>query len=312
MRDNLFICLTPYHIFFVLNFIKIKNIKNLDILILNDGNCDQAKVLHYLNILKDKKDLNSNILNIKLIKKNKFFIMLNLIKLFIYFFYKNNIYSNVYIANIINLYSHYILSLLSFKKIYTFDDGVANLNRNGPYFYPSKPNFIRRLFVKYDHNLIREKTACHYTVYNNIENIVDRIEYINVLDSLGNIATRKRDVEIYFIGQPVDKMNTDIDYKKIEELMDRFNITYYFSHPSEKNLPFNNLIETKLIGEDFFIERVSSGVSLKLYGFYSSILFNMSGIDNIEVYALYDKKLHENNKYIYDLMLNLDIKLLAI
>ena len=86
-------------------------------------------------------------------------------------------YNKYYIASIDNKFFQAILSKRKRdSKIYTFDDGVANIYKESIY-YVSHNDFIRDFFwnsmgVTCNMDDIKKNTELHYTIYKNFANIV--------------------------------------------------------------------------------------------------------------------------------------------
>ena len=58
--------------------------------------------------------------------------------------YKQKAFDTVFVGNLKTLYSRFLLSLVKFKKLCTFDDGVGHLYKSN-YFFAKNERFICKL-----------------------------------------------------------------------------------------------------------------------------------------------------------------------
>ncbi|HCQ9872952.1 TPA: hypothetical protein OMQ57_003745, partial [Acinetobacter baumannii] len=96
-----------------------------------------------------------------------------------------------------------LFSVLKYEKLYTFDDGLANLNYDGSYYRNEELSFTRRMLwhlvgVKTLVQNIRDKVKMHYTIYNDKKNIVSNTEYISLLDKQDFKANSNEGMEYSF------------------------------------------------------------------------------------------------------------------
>ncbi|MDO9670660.1 glycosyltransferase family 52, partial [Glaesserella parasuis] len=71
------------------------------------------------------------------------------------------------------------------RKIITFDDGLANLDRSS-FLYSNNRNFLsllgRLLGNKLDLESLKKSSLKHYTIYRSNKNIIDRLSYISLIN----------------------------------------------------------------------------------------------------------------------------------
>ncbi|WP_168405688.1 glycosyltransferase family 52 [Acinetobacter indicus] len=219
-------------------------------------------------------------------------------------------YTNIYLAGIHNLYIHKIISVLRFNNIITFDDGVGNINKSGVFFLEKKSfknKLIRFIFnIKFDIDLIKIKTKRHYTIYNNVDNIVENCKFINLFsDKENNLKPSFCGKEFsIFIGQPLEHINTNITYTDLENFLRIKEVNLYYPHPRETyNLNYNK-VDSLLIAEEYIINfiRENPTVKLKIYGFFSSVIFNIISINSIDVYVLTDDFMIKDYSLLYSML----------
>ncbi|MGE8600360.1 MAG: glycosyltransferase family 52 [Acinetobacter calcoaceticus] len=296
---NLFICLTPLQMIICLEIIHQKKIKEYGLICLFLTKSD--KYQYYFD--KIKKD---SLFSYAFYPKEKVIGIQLLLDVFIF---KRKIAANknflnienLYIASIDNRYVQVIFSILKYKKLYTFDDGLANLNYDGSYYRNEELSFSRRVLwhlvgVSFLVQNIRDKVKMHYTIYNDKKNIVSNTEYISLLDKRDFKANSKEGVEYsFFLGQPLYEVDKICDDNYINSLLSNLDVDFYFPHPRE-NYKISSSIKvvyTKKIFEDYIKDFINEKnvKKIKIYTFFSTAVLNLAEIDSIELFVIHDPKI---------------------
>ncbi|WP_447722394.1 glycosyltransferase family 52 [Edwardsiella tarda] len=91
---------------------------------------------------------------------------------------------------------HYVLLYVSFENVKTFDDGTLNISYDGHYYNERLKNnrLLNRvahkvLHRRYDMERIKSQAIKHYTIYQNMDNIIKNIEFIEVFHRSENIIS---------------------------------------------------------------------------------------------------------------------------
>ncbi|KHS85092.1 MULTISPECIES: glycosyltransferase family 52 [Pectobacterium] len=228
----------------------------------------------------------------------------------------------VFLASIDNVYMQMFLSYINFNKLYTFDDGLANIYPYGIYYNESKVGFIRRFIFKFislqfSMGKIKALSARHYTIYPvDIPNIVpknklEKVELFDFMDDLGVMQCSEKRVIKIFLGQPIFHNDNNKCIEITNKAISFINPDFYFKHPREKYSIENiQYIHTPLIFEDYIISLLDGGVSLEIYSFYSSCLFNLISIENVKVFSIQCDDF--NAEHVYALMSELHIPIIYI
>jgi len=303
MMKNLLICQTPFQLILARSILGGRN--DYDLLLILEKNSNYEKIEHYVRYFVD------NNIDVKCLEINNSGIF-SLKSLFcINLFLKNNLdkeYNHIYFSSIHNLYIQLIISIVRFKQINTFDDGIGNINKEGVFYsdYLSlKSKIIRYFFkIKFDINKIKKQTKSHYTIYKGIDNIVENCTYVDLFGGVDTNAIDKYEEVSIFIGQPLEAIDTDIDYTCLKDFMSKKGISLYYPHPRENlNVEFNK-ITSPLIAEEYIINFLRENPNLKInvYGFFSSVLFNVISIHRIKVYALSDNLMSKKYSFLYSML----------
>lgn len=295
-KRNLFICMTPFQLFFATKIIESEKIDNVTILLLDLSHSEK----NYYYLEKAKNKLKCETIVYQENKSNKILKLLTFLKfILLNFLFKK--FDGVYLASLHDKYIHILLNFISFNGIYSFDDGVANINKDGIYF---KDDYIKNNIIK--------KVVKHYTIYSDVENIVEnsRLKLLNIFD-LNTEENDCSDVVIFFIGQPYNEMfkNEDDDY--IVNLVRTLGVNYYFRHPREKIIYKDiEYIESMEIFESFLEGYVKQNPDKKVivYSFFSSVMFNIVGYTNVDVIAIGNDELYEKYNFLYKLMAKFNMK----
>ncbi|MDG4922401.1 glycosyltransferase family 52 [Glaesserella parasuis] len=214
------------------------------------------------------------------------------------------------------------------RKIITFDDGLANLDRSS-FLYSNNRNFLsllgRLLGNKLDLESLKKSSLKHYTIYRSNKNIIDRLSYISLINrEQDNVEVNiynkeKREVRI-LIGQPVYELleinSRDMLYKNVslmEYVVKKFCIEYYIPHPRERYIVSGvNYIETELIIEDYFLNNLQEDVNYVIYTFFSSALLFLLNFKNIQVISLKPRDIGEKISSSYEILNDNNINIIEI
>lgn len=297
--DSLIICLTPLQMLIAERIISLSPNQEFDLLVIApSGNKKyryyyqrlskiSKKSLYYetspgfLDFLKFIKELKLNKLHIK--------------------------YQNIYLANITSRHIQYIVSKSKKSNIYTFDDGTVNIIQNSLYYSNSKPSKLKRIIwriigVRYYMKDIKRKSLIHYTIYDNIPNIINDTRLINLFDKKPELTCTSKAVKI-FLGQPLVEISNHYSSEFIRNVVESYHIEYYFPHPREKELPKGNyeVIDSDLVFEDYIVKflKENPNIEAHVYSFTSSCLLNISQIERVKPNFIYDDYLELNFSHFY-------------
>ncbi|MDH2482521.1 glycosyltransferase family 52 [Acinetobacter baumannii] len=219
---------------------------------------------------------------------------------------RNFKYKSVYAANIDRKIIQYLYSLNLKANIYTFDDGVGNIIPKSSFNIEEdisigKKIFWRLLGVKVNSYFIKEHSKTHYTIFNNIKNIIDKVEYVQLVPNLYIEDNEEKDSIKIFLGQPMTEINDKYNNIFISNLLEKFQINLYFPHPREKDVKLNiDIIESPKVFEEYVIDLMrDSQCKVEIYSFLSTAIINISQINNIEVKYICDYYLMEKYKEFY-------------
>lgn len=314
--SSLFICLTPLQMLIVKRIIQDRSLSNCIIIVL--AYQSNEKYDFYIKALKGVAD---KVLIVNVKPKNKLSTIIYFLKIKWMMFkeLKKAKFQILYLASIDNKFVHSILSATTFSNLNTFDDGTANIISNSSYYnYHDKNKDLKDkiLGVFYggvDTAWVRNKSNLHYTLYENIPNIIRNTVKINLFNKVNDCVPNCSYVKKIFIGFPIDESNfTAVLINKI--LIDN-GISHYFPHPREYSFQHLNAVEviqTVRIIEDYCTEILNgdSRISLELYGFVSTSLLNLSGLSQrIKAFSFFDEDLMFRYKDYYVLAEQLGVNL---
>ncbi|WP_427837976.1 glycosyltransferase family 52 [Acinetobacter baumannii] len=220
-------------------------------------------------------------------------------------------YDEYFIASVDNYYFRYILSKDINAKIRTFDDGVANIIPSSIYYQGLNEPFLKKIIwnilgVKRSIFDIIKSSNLHYTIYNNVNNIIPETRFIDILENKNNIHGSQ--VVKIFIGQPMHVIDNKFSISFIEKVLDKIKIDFYFPHPRECEYPMGDfeIIKTDYIFEDFIVNFLKDNphVKLKLFSFISTASLNVASIEGIDINYIYDEILEEKYPEFYMLIKN--------
>jgi beta-galactosamide-alpha-2,3-sialyltransferase len=310
---SLIMCVTPLQMLIAKKLIQKFHDQDFDVLVV--ALVDNEK---YRNYYKNLEKISRNSLYyvpkggclgfldyIKVLKKNGFLIN----------------YVNCFLASIDSRHFQYVISKCGKTNVYTFDDGTANIIRNSLYYTHQPPNLFKKIIWRFlGIHLYMDDIKCmskkHYTLYNNMPNIIENTEYLNLFECSKSKSESTKKINIY-LGQPLMEISDKFTEQYILKTLDNIQIDYYFPHPREKIIPKGNfeIISTPLIFEDYLIEYLAENktVDINLYSYISSALLNVKGLERVNVKYIHDNYLIEKYSSFYSFVENeFDISIVKI
>ena len=295
---TLFICMTPFQIYFASKIIEKECLgASATIFLIDLTNNDK----NHKSLLQAKEKYSCQIFSYKECNQGKPKKLYYFLKYYVSNFSSDE-FKDVFIASLHDKYIHIFIKLLKFRNLKSFDDGAANINKSGMFFHD-----------KYINSKIKPRIINHYTIYKEIENIVDNDKIINIkLFNLNNNYNKSKsnNTIIFFIGQPYNEFFDGFDPYKFEKKLIALGVNIYIKHPREMiefahihNVNTDEIFELYL---EKFIEK-NPEKSIKIYSYFSSVMFNLSSINGIKLVCLKNNELFEKYKLLYDLMPTLGI-----
>lgn len=318
--DNLIICLTPLQMLIAEKIIEKNSDKTFDLLVISLFDNDKYK--YYYSKLENKvRNANYFVYKPAGFYKN--------LKNFFDFkkFYKKNfnnkVYSGYYLASIDSRHCQYILSLCENFKLYTFDDGTANIFADSLYFVDRKTSFIKKIFlnmngIRKHSNDLKDMSLKHYTIYDGISNAFSRLEFISLFSyNIGENNTQENSKIRIFLGQPFSEYSKDLNYEFINKLILNLDIDLYFPHPREGSLDKSILIvpeivKTDLILEDYIVEILKNNCNVDLYSFASSGAINCACLPGVNISFIYNEFVNQSNVNIYESLRGMGYPILSV
>lgn len=219
-------------------------------------------------------------------------------------------FKNYYLASIDSRYIQWIISNKNFNsKVFTFDDGVANIFKNGIYYQKLIPSLIKRIVWRFlgvtlYMEDIKKESYLHYTIYHNVKNIIDNTFELNLFVNDNNDNNNK--CYNLFLGQPYKEISHEIDSNYISKILDRFEIDFYFPHPRENSMKrYENVeyIDSNLVFEDFLKDFMKQyNCSVRIFSFISSAGINVSNFENVQVVFLRNNELKDKMRSFYEIL----------
>ena len=224
---------------------------------------------------------------------------------------------NIYLASIDNSLIHTILSKINFQNLFTFDDGLANLNYQGQYYTDQESSlqkFLKTVIhITWNIEKVKRISKCHYTIYPSRNNIISNITPISLLnsESINLVLTPPKKI---FLGQPLSEIDLRFTSKYINKILNKIAINYYYPHPRETTpCILNNIsiIQSNKIIEDYLLE-LSKNSTIELYTFFSTAVINLVNVPNIKCYVLYNEQLLSKFNSLYNIFKDSNITLIQV
>lgn len=303
---NLILCYTPLQVLIAEKIIELyPNEKFYGVMIYSTKN---DKFEYYQKRLAEK----CNMFFAMHQKIDRLGLLLQLFKLKKHFFKQK--FDKVFIASINDLQMQIILSTIKFNKLFSFDDGTANIVPTSLYYQNDPDTFIRNLVNKLFNNQfsvskIKNVSKAHYTIYPGFDNIVENTISISLMgDSKKEYHTDS--VKSILLGQPV-YLDNQKNILLAEKVIQEFNIDYYLPHPREQyHLDNVQYLDTPFILEDYI--RNNEKKYYRVHTYFSSAVLNILNFENIEVIALRIDTDNPAHLSCYDLFKKANINIIDI
>ena len=180
---SLFICITTLEILVAIKIIKKKKLKKKKLVLFFYNDVKNKHTEYYI---KRATQYFGKIIFFQL-NKNRFpkyfYLISKKLKNYEYF-------ENIFIASIDSHISHYILSKKKFKNLYTFDNGITNLNEK--YNLNLEISIIKKIIYKiagnrFNADKVKSISKKHYTIFKQKNNSVS-----NNLEFVGELFEKKK------------------------------------------------------------------------------------------------------------------------
>lgn len=314
---NLIICTTPFQMLMAEKILDLYKEEDFELHLF--CNVMNKKYNHYFNRLA-RKVTKSKIYVFNRKSKIKYLFFLIRLKL-------NSLFSKkidrLFIGSIDNNHVHVHVHVHKYihnnTKLYTFDDGTANIFPES-FFYKedfSYKNYLLRYILCNKTNLktIKDKSLKHYSIYHGKKNIIANVEHINLFISnvdgdYSNNGIKNEKVRV-LIGQPIYENISSVVYDElkysnlVKNIMCKYNIDYYFPHPRECfNIRNVEYINTGFILEDYILQGINNGNKYELFTFFSGGVISFNNIKQVKIISL-KLRLEDLRKY-YKIMKDID------
>lgn len=301
-KNSLIMCTTPLQMMIAENIIKANSNQNFDLIVITKN--DNIKYRYYYKRLANL--CNNTLYYLRtsgFVDFVKFITRFELSKL-------DKKYDNYYLSSIDSKHFQYIFSKnYKSSNLYTFDDGSANINKSSTFYkYTSLNTFKsfvwKRIGVKLTKEEILRLSKLHYSIYDNIPNIIENVQYLKLYDEdEPTVIMDKRNSIRIFLGAPMLEVSTDFTNDYIKNIANHLKVDYYYPHPREVNIPIGNyqIIDSSLIFEDYIINYLKNNptVEIEVFSFLSTACLNISNLKRIKVNYLYTPYLLENYSTLY-------------
>lgn len=299
---KLFICITPLQLYIANRIIEELKLNTDTIEICYIGDEKRGANKEPLSVLKSK-GIKMTFIYLKDYGKLKF------IALPFYYFYISMRfffcrYSVIYMASIDMLTAQIIVSRNSSAKLFTFDDGTANIFPSSIYYIEKKKGFKRKVINtvfcnKYNLIKLKRKSQLHYTIYENTANIIENKKLIPFFDegfTSSQVAIASAPSCNVFLGTAynqifIKKVNVNKIFEKCCSAILSNNMkTYYIPHPvGGYNLSFRNVstIESEDMAEFEIQKLLNKYAYVNVFGFMSSTQFNLASNKRINNYIFF-------------------------
>ncbi|EHO1633710.1 UDP-glucose--glucosyl LPS a 1, 2-glucosyltransferase, partial [Salmonella enterica subsp. diarizonae] len=152
---------------------------------------------------------------------------------------------------------------------------------------------IRKLMGrKYHKDEILKLDAKHYTLFPNRTNIIKKTEGIILVHHNGlpdtNNGFKKVLLGTVYTDALKNKEDESIFLEHIQRFIKEEAVDIYIPHPRYDSHHFNGVlnVNSEMIAEDIILEYLEQGMALEIYGFNSTVQYNLNNISAIKNYKI--------------------------
>lgn len=206
-------------------------------------------------------------------------------------------FDDIYFAAVTSNFVLTTLSLNIHKRMYTFDDGTANVSPKSSYAAKHGLSLKKLLGLgvfgnRYSLQKIRNETLAHYTIYPGFKNMIsDNLVPIEIL-SPSNSSGGCGGCSVIF-GTVFREAFKQGEVENTLNRISRFSQSldgdvYYLPHPRSLEAPVEGcqLVESEKIAEEIVGDLYQKHGALSLYGFCSSAQVNLASVPGITNFFL--------------------------
>lgn len=214
--------------------------------------------------------------------------------------FKNKKFDSVYIAGVDANIVHFILSIIKFDKLITFDDGSANIVKNSVYYevnkgFKNKINSIIYYLYGRRFNLISTKRSIyrHYTLFPDMDNIYMPTTPLHLFDYNIDSVSQRDEECIVILGticreilKPGERLQLVIEL--IQNIIDnnKDRPVIFIPHPRGdiNTLKRVTIDDRALLAEEKIKELIKQYKTVSIYGFCSTTQYNLVHLPMIKNY----------------------------
>ncbi|EHS9408249.1 UDP-glucose--glucosyl LPS a 1, 2-glucosyltransferase, partial [Salmonella enterica subsp. diarizonae] len=145
---------------------------------------------------------------------------------------------------------------------------------------------------KYHKDEILKLDAKHYTLFPNRTNIIKKTEGIILVHHNGlpdtNNGFKKVLLGTVYTDALKNKEDESIFLEHIQRFIKEEAVDIYIPHPRYDSHHFNGVlnVNSEMIAEDIILEYLEQGMALEIYGFNSTVQYNLNNISAIKNYKI--------------------------
>ena len=231
-------------------------------------------------------------------------------------FFREHTFKKIYFASLGDLVLSLLLGRNSGCKLHLFDDGTFNREKDHFFNFITIVSLMKRsimFFLRGEKPLdTYKKLSCYHTILpRSFSHWIDcRIDYINLFDKLNKKQLTKtsssQNLRV-FIGGFFDQPFKVALKPQYIQILQTFKADIHIPHPGNRTEKFYirndlrplflNYSFANMIAEEVIITLLNSGYKVHLYGFHSTVLFNMSKYTPTISIALNADQYLQKNKY---------------
>ncbi|MEW5681814.1 MAG: glycosyltransferase family 52 [Pseudomonadota bacterium] len=218
--------------------------------------------------------------------------------------FEKKFYDDIYLGSVDNVYAHLVLSYCRFSNLMTFDDGASNISKSSMYYVSRRSIFAEYIYFlfgcRYSLEKVKRKSLEHFSIYPSAENIIENVKHISLFDDC--VLSRDRyllqgecHVFLGCLWSVVSKERVSSLVSDLEMYFEKLDNCFYIPHPKDNTTYFDSLerLPGDLIAEDLIIELSKKFKTVNVYGIGSAALFNLLGIQWVNVFTLIHSDLAE-------------------
>lgn len=207
-------------------------------------------------------------------------------------------FNRMFTGNVKHIYSRLLALLCGGPAISTYDDGSGNISGGGYFYDMNESRLSTWLFAliapSYHYKNVVRRIDKHYTIYsfdNVYSSFATKLVQVSLFSAADAHVLGEAKSIVVYLGNAFAK--DGLCSMEYEDALDKYAAEKFSAEcviPHPRNVKSElykelglHVVGGGMIAEDVILEQLMKGVRVRVVGVYSSVLFNIAGLNGVDV-----------------------------